>query len=64
MEWCTHLYWPRELVCIFDPEACVSSVAKTTAQRLDQWKAKLGQYDYATMHIAADRNCWRDLIRR
>ena len=31
----------RNLAYIFNPEACVSSVAKTTAQRFDQWKAVL-----------------------
>ena len=41
-----HIYTDyRNLGYIFDPEAWVSSVAKTTAQRLDQWKAVLGQYD-------------------
>ena len=40
----------------------MSSVAKTTAQRLDQWKAVLGQYDYIIVHIAGDRNCWGDLL--
>ena len=39
-----HIYTDhRNLAYIFDPEACVSSVAKTTAQRLNQWKAVLGQ---------------------
>ena len=47
----------RNLAYIFDLETCVSSVAKTTAQRLDQWKAVLGQYDCTIMHIAGDRNC-------
>ena len=42
----------------------MSSVAKTTAQRLDQWKAVLGQYDYTIVHIAGDRNCWGDLLSR
>ena len=46
-----HIYTDyRNLGYIFDPEAWVSSVAKTTAQRLDQWKAVLGQYDYTIMH--------------
>ena len=41
-----HIYTDhRNLVYIFDPEACVWSGAKTTAQRLDQWKAVLWQYD-------------------
>ena len=53
-----HIYTHhRNLAYIFDPEACLSSVAKTTAQRLDQWKAVLGQYDYTIVHIAGDRNC-------
>ena len=42
----------------------MSSVAKTTAQCLDQWKAVLGQYDYTIVHIAGDRNCWGDLVWR
>jgi len=54
----------RNLAYIFNPEACVSSVAKTTAQRLDQWKAVLGQYDYAIEHIQGERNCWGDLLSR
>ena len=33
-----HIYIDhRNLSYIFDPEACVSSVARTTAQCLDQW---------------------------
>ena len=54
----------RNLAYIFDPEACVSAVAKTTAQRLDQWKAVLGQYDYTIRHISGERNCWGDLLSR
>ena len=56
----------RNLVNIFDPDAFVSSVAKTTAQRLDQWKAVavLGQYDYTIMDIAGDINCWGNLLSR
>jgi len=42
---------------VFNPEACVSSVPKTTAQRLDNWKAVLGQYDYTIQHIEGERNC-------
>ena len=42
----------------------MSSVANTTAQRLDQWKAVLGQYDNTIVHIAGDRNCWGDLLSR
>ena len=53
-----HIYTDRRnLAYIFDPEACVSSVAKTTVQRLDQRKTVLGQYDYTIVHIAGDRNC-------
>ena len=41
-----HIYADHlNLAYIFDPEACVPSIEKTTAQRLDQWKAVLGQYD-------------------
>ena len=34
------------------------------AQRLDNWKAGLGQYRYAIEHIPAERNCWGDLLSR
>ena len=54
----------RNLAYIFNPEACVSSVSKTAAQRLEQWKAVLGQYDYSIRHIAGERNCWGDLLSR
>ena len=50
------------LAYIFDPAACVSSVAKTMAQRLDQRKPALGQYDCTIVHIAGDRNCWGGLL--
>ena len=60
-----HIYTDhRNLSYIFYPEAWVSSVAKTTAQRLDQWKVVLGLYDYTIVHIAGDRNCWGDLLSR
>ena len=42
----------------------MSPVAKTTAQRLNQWEVVLGQYDYTIMHIAGHRNCWGDLLSR
>ena len=42
----------------------MSSVSKPTAQRLDQWKTVLEQYDYTIVHIAGDRNCWGDLLSR
>eukprot|EP00903_Cladosiphon_okamuranus_P017435 g16059.t1 len=50
----------RNLAYIFNPEACVSSVPKTTAQRLDNWKAVLGQYDYTIQHIE-DEDTWEPL---
>jgi len=60
-----HIYTDhRNLAYIFDPEACVSSVPKTTAQRLEHWKTVLGQYDYTIKHIAGERNCWGDLLSR
>ena len=60
-----HIYTNhRNSAYIFDPETCVSSVAKTAAQCLDQWKAVLGQYYSTIMHIAGDRNCWGDLLSR
>ena len=42
----------------------MSSVPKTTAQRLEHWKAVLGQYDYTIQHVAGERNCWGDLLSR
>ena len=54
----------RNLSYIFYSEACVSSVAKTTVQQLDQSKAVFGQYDCAIVHIAGERNCWGDLLSR
>ena len=42
----------------------MSSVTKTTAQRLEQWKVVWGQYDYTIVHIAGDRNFWGDLFSR
>ena len=54
----------RNLAYIFNPDACVSSVSKTAAQRLEQWKAVLGQYGYSIRHIAGERNCWGDLLSR
>ena len=60
-----HIYTNhRNSAYIFDPETCVSSVAKTAAQCLDQWKAVLGQYYSTIMHIAGDRNCCDDLLLR
>ena len=37
---------------------------KTAAQRLENWKMILAQYDYTIMHISGERNCWGDLLSR
>ncbi|CAM9725895.1 unnamed protein product [Sphacelaria rigidula] len=47
-----HLLWDgihiftdhRNLAYIFNPEACVTSVSKALAQRLEGWKGVSGQY--------------------
>ena len=49
------------LTNIFEFEACVSSVPKTAAQRLENRKIVLAQYDYTIMHTFGERNYWRDL---
>ncbi|MEP0580138.1 MAG: reverse transcriptase domain-containing protein [Marinobacter sp.] len=54
----------RNLQYIFNPEKCVTTVTKTMAQRLENWKGVLGQYRYAIEHIPGDRNCWGDLLSR
>ena len=54
----------RNLTYIFNPEACVTSVTKAMAQRLENWKAVLGQYRYAIEHIPGERNCRGDLLSR
>ena len=54
----------RNVAYIFNPEACVSSVAKTNAQHFDQWQAVLGQYDYTVEHIPGERNYWGGLLSR
>ena len=54
----------RNLTYIFNPEACKTSVTKAMAQRLQNWKAVLGQYRYAIEHIPGKRNCWGDLLSR
>ena len=54
----------RNLAYIFDPEACVTSVSKALAQRLEGWKCVLGQYRYTICHILGDRNAWGDLLSR
>ncbi|CAN0065761.1 unnamed protein product [Sphacelaria rigidula] len=54
----------RNFAYIFDPEACVTTRAKAAAQRLEQWKTVLGQYDYSIRHISGERNCWGDLLSR
>ena len=60
-----HTHRSSNLANIFNPEACVSSVPKTTAQRLDNnWKAVLGPYDYTIRHIEGEWNCWGSLLSR
>ena len=54
----------RNLAYIFGPEACVTSVSKAVAQRLEGWKCVLGQYRYTICHILGDRNAWGDLLSR
>ena len=54
----------RSLAYIFELEARVSSVPKTGAQRLENWKMMLAQYDYTIMHIYGESKCWRDLLSR
>ena len=54
----------RNLAYIFDPEACLTSVSKALAQRLEGWKCVLGQYRYTICHIPDDRNAWGDLLSR
>ena len=39
----------RNRAHIVDPEACVTSVSKALAQRLEGWKCVLGQYRYTTV---------------
>ena len=72
--WCflEHFLWNgvdiftdhRSLAYIFDPEACVTSVSKALAQRLEGWKCVLGPYRYTICHIPGDRNSWGDLLSR
>ncbi|CAM9790553.1 unnamed protein product, partial [Sphacelaria rigidula] len=67
-----HLLWNgvhiftdhRNLAYIFNPEACVSSVSKALAQRLEGWKGVLGQYRYTICHISGERNACCDLLPR
>ena len=54
----------RNLAYIFEPEACVLSVSGTAAQRFEDWKMVLAQYDYTIMHISGERNFWGDLLSR
>ena len=49
---------------MFNPEACVTSVTKAMAQRLENWKAVLGQYRFAIEHVPGELNCWGDLLSR
>ena len=50
------------LAYILDPEACVTSVSKALAQRLEGWKGVLGQYRYTIGHIRGNRNVWGCLL--
>ncbi|CAN0004061.1 unnamed protein product, partial [Sphacelaria rigidula] len=60
-----HIYTVhRNLAYIFNPEACVTSVSKALAQRLEGWKGVLGQYRYTICHISGERNAWGDLLSR
>ena len=52
----------RNLAYIFDHKACVTSVSKALAQRLEGCKGVLGQYRYAICHNPGDRNEWGDLL--
>ena len=54
----------RNLTCISEPEAYISSVPKTAAQRLESWKIVLAQYDYRIMYISGEYNCWADPLPR
>ena len=60
-----HIYTDhRNLAYIFEPEVCASSVPKTAAQRLENWKMALARYDYTIMQISDERNSWGDLLSR
>ena len=48
VEWCRHLYWPQEFNVHFRPVDLRVVISKTAAQRMDKWKAVLGQYDYSS----------------
>ena len=39
-------------------------MSKITAQRLENRKVVLAQYNYTIMHIPGERNCWGDLLSR
>ena len=54
----------RNMAYISEPKVCVSSVPKTAAQRLENWKMVLAQYEYTIMQISGERNCWKDLLSR
>ena len=53
----------RNLACIFNPDACVTSLSKALPQRSEGWKSVLGQYRYTICHISGDRNAWGDCCR-
>ena len=57
-----HIFtYHRNLAYIFDPEACVTSVSKALAQRLEGWKGVLGQHGYTICHSPGDRTAWGGL---
>ena len=48
---------PRNLAYSFDPEACVTSVSKALAQRMEGWKGVPGQYRYTISHFPRTVTC-------
>ena len=51
------------LAHIFEPKVCVSSMPKTAARRLGNWKMGLAQY-YTIMHISGERNYCGNFLSR
>ena len=47
----------RNLAYSFDPEACVTSVSKALAQRMEGWKGVPGQYRYTISHFPRTVTC-------
>ena len=54
----------RNLAYIFKSKACVLSVPKTAANRLENWKMMFAQYDYTIMRVSNELSCWGDLLSR